>query len=58
MSISSNNTFIMDVFSDSAVADYVVQQRLKDARISNDKLIEQIEMTRDILKDKLSNHDD
>ena len=55
---SSNNTFIMDVFSDSAVADYVVQQRLKDARISNDKLIEQIEMTRDILKDKLSNHDD
>ena len=55
---SSNNTFIMDVFSDSAVADYVVQQRIKDARVSNDKLIEQIEMTRDILKDKLARHDD
>ena len=51
---SSNNTFIMDVFSDSAVADYVVQQRIRDARVSNDKLIEQIEMTRDILKDKLT----
>ena len=55
---SSNNTFIMDVFSDNAVTDYVVQQRIKDARVSNDKLIEQIEMTRDILKDKLSSHDD
>ena len=54
---SSNNTFVLDVWTDSLAGDYIVQERIREARASNDKLIEQIEMTRDILKDKLVNHD-
>ena len=50
---ASTNTFLQDVLSDNMLSDYLVQESLNDTRDRNEKLIEQIEITRGILKDKL-----
>jgi len=54
---SSGSSFILDVWTNSLAGDYIVYERIREARKSNDELIDQIEMTRDILKDKLASHD-
>ncbi|MCR5619390.1 MAG: hypothetical protein K6F65_04760 [Lachnospiraceae bacterium] len=50
---ASTNAFLLDVMSDNMLSDYLVQESLNDTRDRNEKLIEQIEITRGILKDKL-----
>jgi hypothetical protein len=50
---ASTNAFLQDVLSDNMLSDYLVQESLNDTRDRNEKLIEQIEITRGILKDKL-----
>ena len=54
---SSGSSFLLDVWTNSLAGDCIVYDRIREARKSNDELIDQIEMTRDILKDKLASHD-
>ena len=50
---ASTNAFLQDVMSDNMLSDYLLQESMNDTRNRNEKLIEQIEITRGILKDKL-----
>lgn len=50
---ASANTFYQDVLGDNMLSDHLLQESIKDTRDRNEKLIEQIEITRGILKDKL-----
>lgn len=50
---ASTKAFLQDVMSDNMLSDYLLQESMNDTRNRNEKLIEQIEITRGILKDKL-----